>query len=417
LLLAAMLLLVGGGGWLLGREVWARYHWRQAVQAAVLRDFPGALSHLACCRSVWPNRAEVYLLCARNARRAGQLDEADDYLHTCRNLDGSTPPVMLERLLLTAQRGDFVSVEDSLRGLFRPNSAEGVLIAEVMSWGLLRANRLQEAREYLDYWLERRPDEVEALVRRGWVNEHLFEFDDSLRDYRRVLVLAPERDPVRLRVAEILLQTLRGTEAVPYLEELRTRRPDDPAVRLCWARCQRRLGRLDEARRTLDDLLADAPDDAQALGERGSLALHEDDTAGAERWLRQARRLAPFDRQINYSLLLCLQRQRKGEEAEEVRRRVEQIDADQTRLRRLFTEVMAHPHNAALRFETAGIFLRHGLRDDALRWLLTAIEVDPRHRPSHEALARYYEDERQAALAAEHRRILERLPTPLATTP
>ncbi len=78
------------------------------------------------------------------------------------------------------------------------------------------------------------------------------------------------------------MQTLRATDAAPYLEELRSRCPNDPSVRLCWARCQHRLGRLDEARRTLDALLADEPDNAQALGERGVLALHEDDTAQAE---------------------------------------------------------------------------------------------------------------------------------------
>jgi len=412
LLAAGVLLpLLAWGGWLGGREMWARSHWRSAQTAADRRDFSAALDHLACCRSAWPNRAEVYLHSARNARRAGRFDEADDYLHTCRRLSGSTAPVVLERLLLTAQRGDFLSVEEALRGLFRPNAPEGPLIAEVLSWGLLRANRLREAREYLDYWLQRQPDEVEALVRRGWVTEHLFDFEASLRDYRRVLELAPERDPVRLRIAEILLQTLRATEAAPYLEELGRRCPHDSAVRLCSARCQRRLGRLDEAGHTLDALLADDPDNAAALGERGALALHEDDTAGAERWLRKARRLAPFDRQINYSLLLCLQRLHKTDEVEEVRRTVAQIDADQARLRQLFTAVMDRPRDADLRFETASIFLRHGMRDDALRWLLTAIEVDPKHWPSHEALARYYKEDGQADRAAAHRRLLDERPT------
>ncbi len=136
LAVALLLPLLGWGGWLLGREAWARYHWQLAQTAADRRDFPAALAHLACCRSVWPNRAEVYLQCARNARRAGLLDEADDALHTCRQLSGSTAPVVLERLLLTAQGGDFVSVEEALRGLFRPDRPEGLLIAEVMSWSL-----------------------------------------------------------------------------------------------------------------------------------------------------------------------------------------------------------------------------------------------------------------------------------------
>jgi tetratricopeptide (TPR) repeat protein len=402
-----LLAVLGGAGWLVGREAWARYHWRAAETAADRRDFQAALAHLACCRSAWPDRAEVRLHEARNSRRAGSLDDADAHLHAYRDLQGISPEGTLERLLLTAQRGPFADVEEPLRARYRPDTTDGLLIAEVVSACLMRANRLQEARQYLDDWLRRRPDDTEALVRRGWVLEHLFDFPGACRDYQHLLDLDPGREPVRLRLAEDLMQSERAAEALPHLEELRRRLPDDSAVRLCWIRCQVQIGRLDEARAALDALLASGSPSAQVLGERGAVALAEGAVEQAEGWLRQARALAPHDRAINYQLLLCLERLGKSEQAAEVRREVQQIDADQKRLSQLTVEVMRRPHDAALRHEVAGIFLRNGLRAEYLRWLLTAVEADPRHRPSHEALVRYYEEEGQPGLAAPHRAALE----------
>src|SRR5262249_39650962 len=155
--------------------------------------------------------------------------------------------------------------------------------------------RLQEAKGYLDQWVERYPDDAEGWLRRAWVLEHLFLLDAARADYEKVLALEPGRDPVRLRVAELLIQKNRGEEALPYLEALAQTRPNDPTVRLCRVRCALLLHHTEEARALLEVLVTDHPRDAQAWGERGKLALQQGDLPRAEEWLRKARALSPHD--------------------------------------------------------------------------------------------------------------------------
>ena len=51
----------------------------------------------------------------------------------------------------------------------------------------------------------------------------------------------------------------------------------------------------------------------------------------------------------------------------------------------------------------AQIFLRYG-EEEGRRWLLLNLQSHPNHRPSHRALADYYDRAGKPDLAAEHRR-------------
>ncbi len=410
LVVLAGLMLLAGAGWYGGRQAWGYYHWRQARKAAERRDFPAALDHLARCRDVWPSSGEVLLESARTARRAGALREADDFLQAARDHDGPTPEVVRERLLLAALQGQFPEVEEAIRAGLKPAAPDWLSTVEVLVGELMRANRLREAKAYLDEWVARYPDDVEGWLRRAWVAEHLLDLDGARADYEQVLARAPERFPVRLHLAEILVQNKRGREALPHVEVLLQAHPDDPAVRLCQARCEHLMGHVEQARDLLDALLRDRPRDGQALGERGLVALGQGEVEEAERWLRRARAATPHDRAIAYNLLRCLERRHKTEEAARLHEEVKQIDADAHRMAELVQEVMRRPRDADLRCEAARIFFRNGLRDDGRLWLETALEADPRHRGAREALARYYEEEGKPDLAARLRQALPREP-------
>jgi tetratricopeptide (TPR) repeat protein len=400
------LALLAGAGWYGGREAWGHYHWRRARTAADHRDFPAALDHLAHCRTVWPEAGAVYLESARVARRAGRLGEADDFLHTAREREGSTPEVTRERLFLAAAGGQFPAVEEAIRAGLKPNAPDWLLAVEVLTKELIRTNRLREALAYLDEWIARYPDDVEGWLRRGYAKKQLLDLDGARADYEQVLARDPERFAVRLHLVQFLVEGKRVPEALPHLEVLCRSHPDDPAVRLCRARCEHLLGNIEEARTLLDALLSERPHDGQALSERGLLALGEDKVEEAERWLRQARDAAPHDRTINYNLLSCLKVLHKTEEEARVSEELKQIDADSRRMGELVQEVMRRPRDADLRCEAARIFFRNGLRDDGRRWLETALEADPHHRAAREALARYYDEEGKPDLAARQRQLL-----------
>jgi Tfp pilus assembly protein PilF len=140
-----------------------------------------------------------------------------------------------------------------------------------------------------------------------------------------------------------------------------------------------------------------------ALGERGRLYLETGQPADAERWLRVAAGLAPYDRDIIYVLYLCLQQSGKSKEAEGYGAKLQEIDTQLGRLRELTRQVAATPHDPALRHEAGMIFLRSGQAKEGLRWLYSALHEEPRYRPTHQALAEYYESIGEKGQAASHR--------------
>jgi len=185
----------------------------------------GARLQLESCLLAWPSDPHVYFLLARAARRARDLDQAERYLLHCEHLqnDRSDPRLgdtELERMLILAQRGNLKETEHVLRRRIQQEHPDRLLILETLSWEFMGRNRLSEALALLNLWLEEQPDDYEALVRRGWVEEHMFDMDKSAEDYRKALALRPARDNVRQRLAEVLLKRNRSSDAMAQAEEL-----------------------------------------------------------------------------------------------------------------------------------------------------------------------------------------------------
>ncbi|TMQ33636.1 MAG: tetratricopeptide repeat protein, partial [Planctomycetota bacterium] len=124
------------------------------------------------------------------------------------------------------------------------------------------------------------------------------------------LAQEPQRDGVRLRLAEALLESGRPLDARRQLEVLQRKQPGDAAVLVKLARCHIKLGNVEQARELVDGVLARDPDNVEALIERGQLAFQAGEIKEAERWWRKAEKHARFDRQIVFNLAQVLERSR-----------------------------------------------------------------------------------------------------------
>ncbi len=408
-LLLPGLALSGLGCLLLVANLWAEYHFRAAQRALQQRDFAQARADLRSCLKVWPTGAHSHFLAARAAWRAGFYDEAEGHLAVCQKQQSAPDALQRERALMRAQRGD-PGVEDFLWSSVEQDDKETALILEVLIQLYVSTYRLPRALDALNLFLGRQPNDVQALLGRGWVWEQFFYFANAVADYHRAVEVDPENDAARLRLAETLLVTGPASAALDQFELLWQRQPEKPAVLLGLARCRRQLGQLNDARSGLDGLLArlpsETPDkDAAVLSERGRLALDERKPAQAERWLRQAVALAPYDRQTNYNLYQCLQQQGRTDEACRCRVTFERIDADLIRIDNVLKEVLRAPYDPAPRSEAGVIFLRNGEPEKGLRWLSMALQQDPWHGPTHRALANHYQRTGRLDLAARHRQL------------
>jgi predicted Zn-dependent protease len=400
-----LLALIGLGVYAAGWQIAGAIALHKARQELERGEFVPARDHLAFCLRVWPGDAAMHLLAARAARRAEDYEAAERHLKVCRQLQAGGEATRLEGALLLAQRGDLGPVESYLVHHVQDNHPDTVWILEALALGYFKTHQFANAHHSLNLLLERRPDQVPALIRRGRTLELLRLVDEAQADYRKAAELNPASEEARLRLGNLLVKSHRARDAAGHFEWLQERQPNDPQVLLGLARCRHEMGQRDEARRLLAGLVAQHPQHAQAVAEMGKLVLAEGQLAEAERWLRRAAELAPHERDNLYSLAQCLNRAGKKEEAQQWLARLKQLEDDWERIKVLTQEYSKAPRDPALRYEGGIILLRNGLEQEGLHWLASALQADPKHRPTHQALADYYARTGKADLAAHHRRL------------
>jgi predicted Zn-dependent protease len=388
------LLLVSFGGlaWLVIWNLQAAAHLNAAEEALERRDYRQALLHLESYLSTWatlasqPQQARARFLAAQTARRLGRHDEAAEYLRLCRDQGWDPDAIGLEEMLGALQRGD-ASVGPALWQRVQAEDPESLTILEVLIQHYLDSYRLYRTLECLNRYLKQRPNDLHALLGRAFVWERFLYFTGALSDYRRAVAHHPDSAAARLRLAKTLLIAGTPQEALEHFQHLEKREPGSPVVRLGIAQCRRRLGQREEARTLLDEVLAQQPDNADALWDRAQLALDEGKPVQAEPWLRRAVRRAPHDRKVYFSLYRCLDLQHKDKEAAEFRARADRIDANLRRLESLTRAVLRSPNDAALRCQVGMLFLENGEEQEGIRWLSQALRLDARCQEAQRALA------------------------------
>jgi predicted Zn-dependent protease len=403
----ALLALTGTGAALAGIEGWALYHFRAARLAVERYHNLEARDHLTACLHVWPHDTATLLLAARTARRMGTFDEAEVLLDRCRDRAGNEDLAM-ERLLLQAQRGDVDTASKICRDLVEKDHPATPLILEALAYGFMSMYRMQEAAFVLHLWLERQPDNTQAILFQGILYASSGKHDEAGAAFARVVELDPEHDEARLRLADHLVESGQASDALPHVEYLRRRQSNDLDLQVSLARCRDLLGQEAEAERLLDGVLARQPDFAPALAERGKLAMRDGQLAEAERLLRAAAAQDSGDFQLHYRLYQCLVQNGKTDEAQEERARLRQLEADLRRINEIMTRQMQQtPHDAALHYEVGTLTLRSGTPKEAVRWFQSALKEDPDYAPAHKALADYYQRIGRAGEAARHRELAQ----------
>ena len=327
-----------------------------------------------------PRDPRARLLAARAARRAGEHYEATEHLKRCRDGGGPAEAIAVEFELIDVQRRR-TPPSPSLRARARQGDELALAILEVLIQYDLDTYRLGQALDGLTVYLDRRPDDLQARLSRGYVWERLLYFADAVADYRLAVASHPNDETARLRLGDTLLITGTPAEALEQYTWLAARHPERREVRLGLARCQRRLGQPAEAGRVLGPLLEEFPADAEVQLEGGLFELEQDRPAEAEKRLRRALAAAPHDRRVNHALAQCL-RVLGQPDAADFEAKVKQIDDELRRLDRVRGEVMKRPDDAALRYEGGMLFLRNGERAEGIRWLRMALALDPANEPA-----------------------------------
>lgn len=364
-----------------------------------------------------PQDVSAHLLAARAARRLGDYDEAEKHLRQAqRGQREQSEEVVLEWALHHAALGELDRTEAYLLPLTREDSEQGLLACEALAEGYRRTYRVPQALAVLSIWLERRPNNVPALLLRGHLLGQVNSFQRAIPDYQRALEQKPDCEEAQHWLTVCLVESARWDEALPYLEKLYSRHPEEMDVRVHLARCWCHLGQAPRASQMLRAVLAEQPNHALALRSLGETLLQEQQLQQAENWLRRAVAATPHDYRAQWFLYEAFRRQNKAAEAEQQLERAKQVERRWNRFNEITQHEMAmRPHDVALHAELGGLLLDMGNADAGRNWLLSALNRDPRCRPVHEALARYYQLQGEDEKAAHHRR-LARVAEEVSTT-
>jgi tetratricopeptide (TPR) repeat protein len=396
---------LGAGAWFITRQVQAWNHLDAARDALERGESRLARRYLGRCLRTWPSSGEVHFLAAQAARRCGDLEEAREHLDRAAECGWVKEALDLERALWRVQVRELPAVEGYLLRCLELRHPDSVLIVEILTPAYLQNYQLDSAQRCADLWVDLAPQNPAAWHARGVLAEGKQSRHVAMESFLEAVRLGPTRRDSRQALVRALVRANRPADARPHLEELLRQDPDDVDAKVTLAECHKGLGQTDEARRLLDQVLLRWPDHAHALHQRGKLELETGDAKQAAAYLRRAVAGAPFDKEVLYTWQRCLERPGVAppEEAAEWKKRLQAVEADLRLLNELTSKIPKEPGNAELRRSAGEVLLRNGQEAEGLRWLRSALAVQPDHAATHQTLAGYYEAKGNVGLAMEHR--------------
>lgn len=401
-------------------------NWR-ASTALANRDYESAELWLDIARGWHLADCESVFLAARLARKELRLVEVPELLKQSMDMGLDPEQARREFLLLEAQSGRLAAVRDELNQLLMLDVPDGAEICEAYVNGAVMEGGVDLALTILPVWKESSPQDPQPFYALARILEHQQRTDEALRELDAAISLNSRHWPSLYARSRLLSGQGEQDRALSDAVAATAMRWNS-AAKLQQARCLLNLGRAEEARALLMEIL-DQPasvlqhsfnlvcEPERGLPVQAELGYAEaalGDAAAAVKWFDDVLRRDPNQLNVRYQRALSLRELgREAESASElgevqqIREKLREIDG----LADLIREDAGNPH-VAERCRIGELFLLH---DDARRgefWLQDALNHDPGYAPAHRLLAEYYErlaveQPNYKVLAERHRKAFE----------
>ena len=358
--------------------------------------------------------SERQLLLARAYRKAGDIPAFQTTLESAVVAGLDAERARRETILAMAQGGRVSEVESELSRLLLDPAEDGREILEAFTNGYIAGYRIEEATPLMDAWAAEYPDDPKVYLMQGRVEEHKGRWDDAVAAYERAMAVAPGYGPAAYNLARIQLKRKQPEEALQSYRVAGEWLDDDTPAVVGMAHCYRMLNKTEEARALLTPLL-ERGDSAAARrafgkvgqtsesartaveGELGQVELAAGNYDEAVRLLSAALEQNPLDQTLHYMLARALSGAGRKDDAGPHLTFYREASAATAELDKAMEALRNDPNNADLRSQIGRTFLEYLSVNQGLVWLNGALTFDPKHGPTHRALAAYYQRKADAA--------------------
>jgi Tfp pilus assembly protein PilF len=331
-------------------------------------------------------------------------DLVRSHLETAWKLGYPTASIRREEWLMMAQNGQLRAAEPHLTELLVNPGDDGTEICEAYVEGFFLAYRISEALGLLEVWQADFPTDPQPHFMRGLFHAHNSNPREAVTSMRRAIELGPDRKDIQSHFAELLMVVEQYDEAAQFFRRLLKSDANNPVLLAGLGRCLLERGELDEGRRTLEKAILADPESHAARTALGKLELKAGRPGAAIECLRPVVEARPFDPEPRLAIATALRETGAADEAKEHLLAVERSLKATDRMRALMDQAKSRPTDTGMRFEIGMILMKNGAPNDGAKWLLSVLDIDPRHHASHDALAEYYRSIGKDKLADEHQR-------------
>jgi thioredoxin-like negative regulator of GroEL len=395
-----------------GAAVIAGSTWRRAAttwkvklgEAALARgDGETALEYLLAAEVLNPRDARIEFLLARTYRRLGKSADIAAKLQAARDCGYSPERLEREWILVKAQAGLMSEAEPHFSRLLTNPGDDGQEICSAFASGYVQNYQFEKARRVLAAWIADYPDDPEPRVAVGRVALHVHDMPQAETHLRKALLLCPEYEGAATLLGRALAEQHKFEEALALIEQRRPRKRDDE-MDLVRAECLLNLGRGGESEKLYEAVAARSPENCAALLGLGQARVLSGRADAALEPLNRAFELCPRNLDVRYARAQALSLQGDRTQSESEFREISAARTALTRAGELAAGLARKPDDVGARFELGTTLLKFGDQREGVAWLLSILESEPDHQPTHRMLAEYYAAQGMDEQAARHRR-------------
>lgn len=368
------------------------------------RRFAAAREPLLRWLAARPSSGEAHYYRAWSALVVDNPPEAIAAIEQSRRLGYDSELLDCLAAIYQARASRYALAESALGAAYRHGVPPRAEVAKELARIYLSTYRLAQAAEVIETWRALAPDDPQPYL---WANEIASRSDVDpsvlIRNYRAALDRDPNLAKARLGLAQQLSKARRFDEADQAYRAYLKLNPKDAAAYVGMGRNAFQQAQIDEAARQFEMALDASPRDAVALRELGQIELRLGRFQKARARLEQLAQIEPFDPDAHYSLARVLHFLGDEKRAREEGERSVQLRNEEKEIVKWRETLLKSPADLTARFEVAKWMLRHGHDEEGLRWTAEILRTDPRHAPTHQLLADYYQKLGNTGLANYHR--------------